>query len=88
MKIKKGLMLRSVGGVNMVVAVGDMAARFKGIVRLNETGVFLWKQLESDSDESALVTAMTEQYDVEEDVAKRDVAAFIEKMRQVGFLDE
>ncbi len=88
MKIKKGLMLRSVGGVNMVVAVGDMAARFKGIVRLNETGVFLWKQLESDSDESALVTAMTEKYDVEEDVAKRDVAAFIEKMRQVGFLDE
>lgn len=88
MKIKKGLMLRSVGGVNMVVAVGDMAARFKGIVRLNETGVFLWKQLESDSDESALVTAMTEKYDVEEDVAKRDVAAFLEKMRQVGFLDE
>ena len=88
MKIKEGLLLRAVGGVNMVVAVGDMAAKFKGVVRLNDTGAFLWKQLESGSDEPSLVSAMLEKYDVTEETAKKDVEAFLSKIRQVGFLDE
>ena len=77
MKIKNGLKLREVGGVNIVVAVGEMASKFKGVVRLNATGTFLWKILESGADESALISALLEKYDVDEATAKADVAAFL-----------
>lgn len=88
MKIKNGLKLREVGGINIVVAVGDMAANFKGVVRLNESGTFLWKHLEKDTDEGELVTALLDKYDVTDDVAKNDVATFLSTIRNAGFLDE
>ena len=88
MKIKNGLKLREVGGVNIVVAVGEMAASFKGVVRLNATGTFLWKQLESDTSESELVASLLEKYDVNEETAKADVYAFVSMIREAGFLNE
>ena len=39
MKIKSGLILRSVGGENVVVPVGEMSKKFHGMITLNETGV-------------------------------------------------
>ena len=88
MKIKNGLKLREIGGTNIVVAVGEMASKFKGVVRLNETGTLLWKMLETDADEATLVSAMLEKYDVDEATAKADVSAFIDMIRGAGFLDE
>lgn len=88
MKIKNGLKLREVGGVNIVVAVGDMASRFKGVVRLNESGTFLWKCLESGADENGLVAALLEKYDVDEEIAKADAGAFLEMIKKADFLDE
>ena len=56
MKIKDGFMLRKVGGQNVVVAVGKASLEFNGIIRLNETGKFLWEQLKADITEEQLIT--------------------------------
>ena len=88
MKVKNGLKLRDVGGVNIVVAVGEMAAKFKGVVRLNNTGSFLWKQLENETTEAELVSALLEKYDVSEELAKNDVEAFVAMVRNAGLIDE
>ena len=37
MKIKKGFVLRVVGGENVVVPVGEMSKKFHGMINLNET---------------------------------------------------
>ena len=47
MKIKDGFMLRKVGGQNVVVAVGKASRDFNGIIRLNDTGRFLWEKQRS-----------------------------------------
>ncbi len=88
MKIKNGLKLREVGGVNIVVAVGEMAAKFKGVVRLNATGTFLWKQLEAGADTDTLVSALLDKYDVDEATAKADASTFLDMLRKADFLDE
>ena len=41
MKIKKGFVLRKVGGESVVVPVGEMSKQFHGMINLNETGAFL-----------------------------------------------
>ena len=43
MKIKKGFVLRVVGGENVVVPVGEMSKVFHGMINLNDTGAFMWK---------------------------------------------
>ena len=45
MKIKSGFVLEKVGGDYLAVAVGELADYFNGMVRLNETGAFLWNLL-------------------------------------------
>ena len=43
MKIKKGFVLRVVGGENVVVPVGAMSKVFHGMINLNETGAFIFR---------------------------------------------
>ena len=45
MKIKNGFILRNVSDAYVVVAVGEAAKDFNGMITLNETGAFLWKTL-------------------------------------------
>lgn len=87
MKIKNGFIMRSINNVNVVVPVGE-AAGFSAMITLNGSGAFLWKLLETDTDEKSLIDAMLEKYDIDENTAKRDVSAFLEKARNTGIIDE
>lgn len=86
MKIKDGFMLRKVGGQNVVVALGEASRSFNGIIRLNETGRFLWEQLSSEKTEEQLCTALLSEYDIDEVQAKTDIAAFVDKLRGADLL--
>ena len=87
MKIKQGYILREVAGNFIVVAVGEAVKNFNGIINLNETGAFLWKQLQEGATEEQIKKAMLEEYDVAEDVAQKDIKAFIDKLNEKGLLD-
>lgn len=87
MKIKEGYILRKVGTQNVVVAVGEASRDFNGIIRLNETGRFLWEQLSEDKTEEQLTAALLEHYEVSEDKAKADVKAFADKLRGAQLVD-
>ena len=86
MKIKDGFMLREVAGSYIVVAVGSAVKEFNGVINLNETGAFLWKILEKGAEKEDLLTALTAEYEVEEDLAKKDIDKFIEKLSEVNLL--
>ena len=58
MKIKKGFVLRVVGGENVVVPVGEMSKKFHGMITLNETGAFLWTFFSENHTEEEGVDAL------------------------------
>ncbi len=86
MKLKDGFALRQVGGHSLVVPVGAQTVNFNGMITLNETGAFLWQQLQQESTAEALTAALLAEYEVTAEVAAADVAAFIEKLRQAALL--
>lgn len=89
MKIKDGFVVERVGSQYLAVAVGDRADEFNALVRMNETGAFIFGLLEKkDLDEAAIVAAMLDEYEVSEALAEKDVRAFVEKLRKAGLLDE
>ena len=87
MKIKDGYILREVAGNNIVVAVGDEAVNFDGIKTLNETGAFLWKNIEKGMDEKMLVKALMDEYEVDEETANTDVGEFVSLLNNNGLIE-
>lgn len=87
MKIKSGFLLRKVGEQNIVVAIGDESRDFNGIIRLNETGRFLWEKLRNETTENDLVSAMLLEYNIDEATAKNDTAEFLESLKEANLLE-
>lgn len=86
MKIKKEFILRSVGAENVVVAVGEQSRNFNGIIRLNETGKFLWEFLQVDVTEEFLADKLTDNYEISKEQAMADVKRFTERLKEAGVL--
>ena len=88
MKIKSGFVIRKVADTYVVVAIGAEAKKHNVMITLNETGCLLWEKLSEGADEKALTDAILEVYDIDEATASRDAAAFLEKVRAQGLLEE
>lgn len=86
MKIVDGFILKSIADTNIVVPVGSNSVTFNAIISLNESGAFLWKQLETEKSEDELLAAMLDEYDVDEATAKADINEFLNSMRQANLL--
>ena len=86
MKIKDGYLLREVAGSNIVVPVGEGTMDFSGVITLNDVGAFLWKNLEEDVSEEELVQRVLEEYDTDEETARKDVAEYMTSLKGAGFI--
>ena len=87
MKIKKGFVLRVVGGENVVVPVGEMSKKFHGMINLNETGAFLWKFFSEEHSVEEGIDALCSEYEVERERAANDVQKFISIIENNGFAE-
>lgn len=82
MKIKPGFILRQLAGENVVVPVGTAGVSFNGMIRLNDTGALLWKELAGGADEEQLVQKLLESCGgVDADTARADVRDFVGSIR-------
>ena len=86
MKVNQNFILREIAGESMLIPVGAAAAKFNGLITLNETGAFLWERLQQETTEEELVQALLGEYEVSEAVAASAVAAFVKKLEENGFL--
>lgn len=86
MKIKKELVKRDIAGDTILVPVGKTVYDSNGLFILNELGSFLWERLEAAETEKELLDAILAEYDVTEDVAQKDLSAFLDKLRELGII--
>ena len=88
MKIKEGFMMHKVGDRAVAVAVGENTKNFHGMINLNKTEEFLWKQLENERTKEELLDAVTEAFDVERSEAEKGLEGFLGNLREAGVLKE
>lgn len=88
MRLKKGFILHNIEDEYMAVATGEAARGFNGLIRNNGSADFIYRMLQSDTTEEAIVHAMCEHYDAPEEVIASDVRELLEKIKEAGFLDE
>ncbi|MDY2880144.1 MAG: PqqD family protein [Candidatus Borkfalkiaceae bacterium] len=87
MKIKKGFVVREVGGENVAVPVGERSKDFHGMIRLNSTGRFLWDFFRENHTEEEAVAALLAEYEVDEKTAAESVKKFAASLAENGFAE-
>lgn len=88
MKINPDFTIQKVGGAYVAVPVGETSKTFHAMIRLNETGAFLWNKLAgADLSESDLVDSLLASYEgVDRATAQADVRRIITLLSQNGIL--
>ena len=87
MKIKNNFVLKKIAGSYVVVPVRTRAVDFSGIIKLTESGAFLWKLLEKGADREELIAKMLDEYAVDEATAAVDIDRFITKLREADLIE-
>lgn len=87
MKIVKELIKREIAGEFFLIPVGKTVYDARGMFLLTELGAFLWDLLPEAEDADALVRAVLESYEVDEQTARQDIAEFLQKLWQLRILE-
>lgn len=88
MKIRKGFVLRNVVDEFIIMPTGDNIAQFEGAVVLNEVSAFIFRQLENAVSREDVLSAMLNEYDVDEQTAEKDLDALLEQLEVMGILEK
>lgn len=87
MKIKEDFMLRNIAGDWIVVPMGERLAEFNGMIKLNESGAFIWKLLETGAARDEIIATMLKEYDVDAETASAEADMFLEKLTEAHILE-
>lgn len=87
MKISKDFVLRKVIGENIVLPIGHATLQFNGMIRINDTGEFLWNHMQQNVTQEELAQRLTEAYNVSLDQATLDVNEFITILESIGCIE-
>lgn len=87
MRIKQGFMLREVANNFIVVPVGKASEKFRGLITLNSTGAFLWRNLEQETTKEELVKKLLEEFEVDKLQAEKDVNKYMEKLTGADLIE-
>lgn len=85
-RVKEGFVVRKIGEYVMAVPVGAQTSAMHGMIALSESGELLWKALEKGADVEDLVGILTDNYEVEKNIATEDVIKFINSLSEQGAL--
>ncbi len=87
MKIKDGYVLSKVSDEYVVVPNRENLLQRSVLIKLSNSGAFLWNLLEKGTDEDTLVSSLLNEYEIDESTARTDVRSFVEKLKEADLLN-
>lgn len=88
MKINPNFIAREIAGELVIVPIGDSSMPETGLISANEVGAFIWHQLENGKEIDAIVAAILDEFDVDEESARKDTEEFIDSLKTIGAVIE
>ena len=86
MIIKKEFIKRDVAGDTVLVPVGKTVLEANGLFVMNELGAFIWDLLPAAETEEDICKAVLAEYEVSPEEAAKDIAEFLNTLREMGIL--
>ncbi|MBR2133533.1 MAG: PqqD family protein [Eubacterium sp.] len=88
MKINKGFAKREIAGSYIVVPVGKKSLEFNGMITLNESGSFMWDCFAEGSTIEEAVKKVTDEYEVDEQTARKDIEKFVSLLKKNNLISD
>lgn len=88
MRARSDFLLRQIADTWVLLPIGSATISLNGMIKLNETGVFLWKLLEQDTTEEVLADALVSEYGITKEDALQDVAAFLHTLGKADCIEK
>lgn len=88
MRASKDFIMREIAGEHILVPVGAAAARFNGLITMNELGRAIFDLLDREQTVEQLVERIVGEYDVSPETATEDTLEFLQQLRDIGALEE
>jgi len=77
-----GIVPRKTGDEYVLVPVSNNIADMDSVYTLNETGAFIWEKLDGKSTLAEIISCMQTEFDVDAEIAKKDILAFVAEMEK------
>jgi hypothetical protein len=71
---------RKTGNEYVLVPITNNIADMNSVYTLNETGAFIWEQIDGNRSIEEIIAALTAEYDIDNKNAEEDVLSFVENM--------
>ena len=88
MKLKYAFEMMQLDDHIVAIPTGEGAENYHGVVKLNETGTFIFGLLKQDTAEDDIINALAKEYNMPQKEIADDVRAYIDEFREKGFLEE
>lgn len=79
---------RKTGNEYVLVPVANNIADMNSVFTLNETGAFIWEQINGTKTVTDIIAALTQEYEIDEETASKDVLDFMENMSKYLIINE
>ena len=74
------IVTRKTGNEYVLVPITNNIADMNSVYTLNETGAFIWEQIDGKNSVEEIINALTAEYDIDNKTASEDVFSFIDNM--------
>jgi hypothetical protein len=88
MKLSGEFVVRQVMDHTVAIPVGQTALHFNGMILLNDVSKVIWECLTQETELEAIVTAVTDAFEVSSQEARTDILEFLEKLRKTQLLED
>lgn len=89
MKIKKNLKLRKIGKQYMIVENAPNTENETNVYTLNATAGYLWESIGNEEvTKERLVELLCEKYDVDKEMAEKDIETLLAEWKKMGLLED
>ena len=88
MKRNTNFILREIAGENILVATGEAAQIFNGMITLNEVASFIWKNIDECKTLDKLIASILDEFDIDDETARRDIESFTAELIRIGMVIE
>lgn len=88
MKIKEQYKVRQMAGEHVVIMQGKHGSDLTRIISLNESALYLWNAIAGKSfDINDVAALLAEHYGIDDEIAQRDAARWVDKLEECGLLE-
>lgn len=80
--------MREMAGEHVVIMQGRLGSDLTRIISLNDSALYLWRSVEGkEFDLNRVAELLAEHYGIDDQIAERDAARWIDKLAECGLLE-